>query len=165
MPDPLFLSVAIITIGAAILALESRELVYGAVALSISFLGIAGVFILLDALFLAMMQILVYVGSIAVLIIFVVMLVRRERWVSVPSGIERVLGIIMAISLVIVVGLFTSGSGIYGTFVSGATPPLFFEIGRQLLTEYWLVLEVMGLVLAVAVIGALTMAKIDRGDA
>ena len=161
MPDMLFLALAAITIGSAILALESRELVYGAVALALSFLGVAGIFILLDAIFLAMMQVLVYVGSIAVLIIFVVMLVRREKWVSVPLGKETIIGVIASVFLVAIVGFLVLGSGLTETFPSTATPPSFFEIGRQLVTDYWLSLQILGLVLAVSVIGALTMAKIE----
>ena len=62
MTDILFLTISLLTIIFAILALESRELVYGAVALALSFLGVAGIFILLDALFVAIFQVLVYVG-------------------------------------------------------------------------------------------------------
>jgi len=62
MADALFIAVAVLTIGAAIVALESRELVYGAIALAISMLGIAGFFLLLEAPFVAMFQITVYVG-------------------------------------------------------------------------------------------------------
>ena len=163
MPDFLFLALAAITIVSAILALESRELVYGAVALALAFLGVAGIFILLDAIFLAMMQVLVYVGSIAVLIIFVVMLVRREKWVSMPTGKERIIGVIAAVSLVAVVGFVAFSSGLTEIFPSTATPPSFFEIGRQLLTDYWLSLQILGLVLGLAVIGALTMAKLEGG--
>ncbi|HIC84123.1 MAG TPA: NADH-quinone oxidoreductase subunit J, partial [Nitrososphaerales archaeon] len=57
--------ISLVTLIAAILSLESRELVYGAVALALSFLGVAAIFILLDALYLAMFQILVYIGSIS----------------------------------------------------------------------------------------------------
>src|SRR5215472_9317639 len=78
MADPVFIAVAVLTVGAAIIALETRELIYGAVALAISMMGIAGFFLLLDAPFVAMFQIAVYVGAVAVLIIFTVMLVNTE---------------------------------------------------------------------------------------
>src|SRR3712207_5803676 len=78
MADPIFIAVAVLTVGTAILALEARELIYGAIALAISMLGIAGFFLLLDAPFVAMFQIAVYVGAVAVLIIFTVMLVRTQ---------------------------------------------------------------------------------------
>ena len=82
MTDVVFLTVSLLTVVFAILALEARELVYGAVALALSFLGAAALFILLDSIFIAIFQVLVYVGSIAILIVFVIMLVRREKSVS-----------------------------------------------------------------------------------
>jgi NADH-quinone oxidoreductase subunit J len=79
MADPIFYGVAALTIGSAILALESKEIIYAAIALAISMLGIAGFFILLDSPFVAMFQITVYVGAVAVLVIFTVMLVRTQN--------------------------------------------------------------------------------------
>ena len=61
------------------MALQAKELIYGAIALAISFIGIAGFFALLDAPYLAMLQIAIYVGAVVVLILFTIMLVRRER--------------------------------------------------------------------------------------
>src|SRR5215510_16363964 len=78
LADAVFFGVAILTIGSAIVSLESKELIYGAIALAISMLGIAGFFLLLDAQFVAMFQITVYVGAVAVLVIFTVMLVRTQ---------------------------------------------------------------------------------------
>ena len=72
MTDVVFLVVSLLTVFFAILALESLELVFGAVALSLSFLGVAGLFILLDSLYIAIFQVLVYIGSIAILIVFVI---------------------------------------------------------------------------------------------
>src|ERR1041384_489153 len=82
MVDPVFLAVAALTVGSAIVSLETRELIYGAIALAISMLGIAGFFLLLDSPFVAMFQILVYVGAVAVLVIFTVMLVRTQALFS-----------------------------------------------------------------------------------
>ena len=74
MVDSIFLAVSVLTIGSAIAALEIRSLIYGSIALMITLSGIAGFFLLLDAPFVAMFQLSVYVGSIAVLILFTVML-------------------------------------------------------------------------------------------
>ena len=82
MVDSIFIGLSVITIGSAILSLESRELLYGGIALAVSMLGIAGYFIILDAPFVAMFQIAVYVGAVAVLVIFIVMLVRTEALFS-----------------------------------------------------------------------------------
>ena len=78
MVDSLFLGIAVLTIVSAIAALEMRSLVYGGIALMGTLGGIAGFFILLDSPFVALFQIAVYVGSIAVLILFTIMLVKNE---------------------------------------------------------------------------------------
>ena len=78
MVDTLFLGIAVLTIVSAIAALEMRSLIYGGLALMGTLGGIAGFFILLDSPFVALFQIAVYVGSIAVLILFTIMLVKRE---------------------------------------------------------------------------------------
>ena len=78
MADALFLAIAVLTIGSAIAALELRSLIYGSIALMGTLGGVAGFFVLLDSPFVAMFQLAVYVGSIAVLILFTVMLVKRE---------------------------------------------------------------------------------------
>jgi NADH:ubiquinone oxidoreductase subunit 6 (subunit J) len=78
MVDAAFLALSVITIGSAIAALEMRSLIYGSIALMVTLSGIAGFFLLLDSPFVALFQIAVYVGSIAVLILFTVMLVKRE---------------------------------------------------------------------------------------
>ena len=78
MADAAFLALTVITIGSAIAALEMRSLIYGSIALMGTLGGIAGFFFLLDAPFVALFQLAVYVGSIAVLILFTVMLVKRE---------------------------------------------------------------------------------------
>src|SRR5579885_1517988 len=76
--DIAFFVLSALTLGAAIYSLESRQVVYGAISLAFSFLGVAGLFILLDATFVALFQIIVYVGAVAVLILFTVMLVTKE---------------------------------------------------------------------------------------
>jgi len=83
MVDGIFIALSIITIGSAIVTLESREILYGGIALAISMLGIAGYFIILDAPFVAMFQIAVYVGAVAVLIIFTVC------WLDLPIPLQK----------------------------------------------------------------------------
>src|SRR6478672_7424154 len=118
MADPVFIGVAVLTIGSAILALETRELIYGAIALAISMLGIAGFFLLLDSPFVAMFQITVYVGAVAVLVIFAVMLVRtQELFIAKEDKGRKAGGIIL---MLIIMG------GIGGVFLaSGMRDPTF----------------------------------------
>src|SRR5678810_354203 len=118
MADPIFIAVAVLTVGTAIIALEARELIYGAIALAISMLGIAGFFLLLDAPFVAMFQIAVYVGAVAVLIIFTVMLVRTQDLFTIKDDKGRKVGGIILMLLIM--------GGIGAIFlVSGINNPMF----------------------------------------
>lgn len=162
MADPVFIGVAVLTVGAAIIALETRELIYGAIALAISMLGIAGFFLLLDAPFVAMFQIAVYVGAVAVLIIFTVMLVRTQALFSTKEDKKRK-GAGIALMLIIMASLgsllLASGmNGQFGNFNSSEAID-FREIGEQMLTYYAPTLIIMGLTLAGSVIAALALAR------
>lgn len=162
MADPVFIAVAVLTVGTAIIALEARELIYGAIALAVSMLGIAGFFLLLDAPFVAMFQIAVYVGAVAVLIIFTVMLVRTQALFTTKEDKKRK-GAGIALMLIIMSSLgallLTSGlSGQFGDF--NASPAVdFTEIGEMMLTYYAPALIILGLTLAGSVIAALALAR------
>ena len=70
----------VVTVGSAIVALEADEIIYGAIGLAGSLFGVATLFFLLNAPYVAVFQIAVYIGAVAVLILFTVMLVRQEKW-------------------------------------------------------------------------------------
>ena len=162
--DIAFVVISIFTVLTAIIALEAKELVYGAMALAASFLGVAGFFVLLDASFLAMLQILVFIGAIAVLLLFTVMLVRREKWTKLTAGIERPVGAIAAILLatgIIVIGFL---SGLDGWMPIQSVNLSFVDIGNQLILQYWPALQILAVVLGAAVIGGLTMAKLEKNS-
>ena len=160
MVDPIFVGLAVLTVGSAIVALETRELIYGAIGLAISMLGIAGFFLLLDAPFVAMFQIAVYVGAVAVLIIFAVMLVRTQALFTMKEDKGRKAGGIL-LMLVLMGGfgaaLLASGLNTQDSF--SAPPVDFTAIGEEMLTYYSPALVVLGLVLAGAVIAALALAR------
>lgn len=160
MVDPIFVGLAVLTVGSAIVALETRELIYGAIGLAISMLGIAGFFLLLDAPFVAMFQIAVYVGAVAVLIIFAVMLVRTQALFTVREDKGRkAAGIILMLFLMGGLGAALLISGL-NTQDSFTAPPVdITAIGQEMLTYYSPALVVMGLVLAGAVIAALALAR------
>ncbi len=159
MVDATFLAVSVLTIGSAIAALEIRSMIYGSIALMITLAGVAGFFLLLDAPFVAMFQISVYVGSIAVLILFTVMLVRRELiFNKIEDPRRRYAGIGLMIVIMLGIGTIIIGSGLKIMEVD-APPVDFREIGEDFLTYYSPALVVMALILASAVIGALVLAR------
>jgi NADH-quinone oxidoreductase subunit J len=162
MADPVFIAVAVLTVGTAIIALEARELIYGAVALAISMLGIAGFFLLLDAPFVAMFQILVYVGAVAVLIVFTVMLVRTQALFTTKEDKKRKgAGIALMLIIMASLGALLLASGLNGQFGGfGESPTVdFTQIGELMLTYYAPALILLGLTLAGSVIAALALAR------
>ena len=159
MVDAAFLAISVLTIGSAIAALEMRSLIYASIALMVSLGGVAGFFILLDSPFVAMFQLAVYVGSIAVLILFTVMLVRRELiFTKVEDPRRRYAGIGLMLVVMLGIGAVIINSGL-NTITTEEPPVDYRDIGEDFLTYYWPALVLMALILASAVIGALMLAR------
>ncbi len=159
MVDAAFLALSVITIGSAIAALEMRSLIYGSIALMVTLSGIAGFFLLLDSPFVALFQIAVYVGSIAVLILFTVMLVKRELiFKKIEDPKRKWAGIGLMLILMVGLGSIILDSGLK-TMVTDEPAVDFREIGEDFVTYYWPALIAMALILASAVTGALVLAR------
>ncbi len=159
MADAAFLALSVLTIGTAIAALEFRSLIYGSIALMGTLGGVAGFFLLLDSPFVALFQIAVYVGSIAVLILFTVMLVRRELiFKKIEDPKRKWAGIGLMLIFMVGIGAIILDSGLKS--ITTDEPPVDFrDIGKDFLTYYWPALILMALILSSAVIGALTLAR------
>jgi NADH-quinone oxidoreductase subunit J len=163
--DATFFGLAIVTIGGAMTALEAREIVYGAIGLAFSFFGVAGLFFLLDAAFVAVFQITVYVGAVAVLILFTVMLVREGRWMrDSPPTAGKIAGVFTAVALAVSLLLTFAASGFIRSLVQQPNSPTLVDIGRLVSGSYAPMMEVLALVLAAAVLGAIMLAKVERGE-
>ena len=159
MADIAFLALAVITIGSAIAALEMRSLIYGSIALMGSLGGIAGFFLLLDAPFVALFQLVVYVGAIAVLILFTVMLVKRELiFKKIEDKRRKFAGIGLMLIIMVSIGAIFIDSGIK-TITTDEPPVNFRDIGADFVIYYWPALILMGLILAGTVTGALVLAR------
>ena len=167
MPDIAFLALSSLVIVSAIFALEARELIYGAVGLAFSLIGVAGLFILLGAEYLAMFQVSVYVGAVVVLILFTIMLVRRESGRIVeeeePGRLGRA-GILVAG----LVALAVAGAVILLLPISPEAPEFLPvqlpELGRYLASSYAVALVILGLLIGATVVGGLTLAMVEREE-
>lgn len=159
MADGAFLALSVLTIGTAIAALELRSMIYGSIALMGTLGGVAGFFLLLDSPFVAMFQLAVYVGSIAVLILFTVMLVKRELiFKKVEDKRRKFAGIGLMLVFMVALGTVIIDSGLKQ--VTTDEPPVDFrEIGADFLVYYWPALILMALILAGSVTGALVLAR------
>ncbi len=165
--QPLFFYLfSFVCVGAAFMVIAARNPVHSVLFLILAFINAAGLFILLGAEFLAMILVVVYVGAVAVLFLFVVMMLDvdfaelREGFLQyLPVG--ALVGIILLIELVLV---------LFGTIVApesvatGAapTPPVeevsnVAAIGALLYTRYIFFFQMAGLVLLVAMIGAIVL--------
>jgi NADH:ubiquinone oxidoreductase subunit 6 (subunit J) len=159
MVDATFLALSVLTIGSAIAALEMRSLIYGSIALMGTLGGIAGFFLLLDSPFVAIFQIAVYVGSIAVLILFTVMLVKRELiFQKIEDRRRKFAGIGLMLILMVALGSIIIDSGLR-TIQTDEPAIDFRDIGKDFVTYYWPALVLMALILAGAVTGALVLAR------
>ena len=159
MVDATFLALSVLTIGSAIASLELRSLVYSSIALMGTLAGVAGFFLLLDSPFVAMFQIAVYVGSIAVLILFTVMLVKRELiFKKIEDPRRKYAGIGLMLVFMVALGAVIIDSGLK-TITTDEPAVDFRDIGEDFLTYYWPALIIMALILAGAVTGALVLAR------
>ena len=159
MADAVFLALTVVTIGSAIAALELRSLIYGSIALMGTLGGIAGFFFLLDSPFVALFQIAVYVGSIAVLILFTVMLVKRELiFKKIEDKKRKFAGIGLMLVTMVALGAVFLDSGIK-SITTDESPVDFRDIGIDFVTYYWPALILMALILAGSITGALVLAK------
>jgi NADH:ubiquinone oxidoreductase subunit 6 (subunit J) len=160
MVDAAFIGLSVLTVGSALFALESREIIYGAISLAISLLGIAGFFILLDSTFVAMFQIAVYVGAVAVLVIFIVMLVRTQSLFTVNEDRgRRIAGLIFSLLMMVGIGVVIFSSEFSKAEFNPLMEKIVHKIGNEMLMYYSLPFVLLGLTLAGAIIGALSLAR------
>ena len=151
--DLVFWVFAILTVGSAAVVVSARSLIYSAFALLFTFFGVAGLYVLLGADFLAAAQLLVYVGGILVLLLFGVMLTHRIYDLDLRTEKTQLgPGLIVAAGIFII---FTNAAVITEwPTVTREPSPTTQEIGRLFLGEYLLAFEAASVLLLVALIGA-----------
>jgi NADH-quinone oxidoreductase subunit J len=158
--DIIFYLFALITIVSGFIVVFSKNIVYAAFSLLFTFCGVAGFYVLLQADFLAVTQILVYVGGILTLLLFGVMLTNKVISVDMKTGTIHTIpaAVIALIVFGLLAGMF------YATWSAVVTPPATHlstarPIGEMLMTGYALPFEVASVVLLVAMVGAAYIAR------
>lgn len=156
--------IAALTIAAAAAAMTLRNLIHCALAVAVAFVGLAATYLQLNAQFVGFAQILVYVGAVAILIVFAALLTRggepsqeaifSKTWFA---GIGVTVGVLGVLTWAITKSVATQRAS---TSLPEATVK---QIGDALMTKYVLPLEVIGLLLTAALIGAVIIAMKEEG--
>ena len=143
---PAFVIIASLTIAAAVSAMGLRNLVHCALALVVAFAGLAALYLQLDAQFVGFAQILVYIGAVAILVVFAILLTRSgdTPQESVLSG-SWIWGTLVAISVFVVLCWAVTHSGATQKELTAAPSATVKGIGEALMGKYVLPLEVIGL--------------------
>ncbi|RPJ51918.1 MAG: NADH-quinone oxidoreductase subunit J [Methanobacteriota archaeon] len=159
----IFYVFALMTSIAASIVVFSKNIVHAAFALLFAFFGVAGIYVFLMADFLAVTQLLIYVGGITVLILFGVMLTNRQIQVDVKTGSIQTLPAVAIVAAIAgtLIGIFwlTDWNVNPNVLSMEKTAP---QIGELLLTKYVLPFEIASVVLLVALIGAAMIARRDK---
>ena len=158
-----FVFLSIVTLAGAIAAISLRNLVHCALALTVTFAGLASLYLLLDAQFAGFAQILVYIGAVAILIVFAILLTRGTE----PAG-QSIFspgwlwgGAVALLVFAVLSAMILSSKAL----ITSVPPPhqvTVSQIGDQLMTKYILPLEVVGLLLTAALIGAVIIAMREK---
>ncbi len=152
---------AIVTVASAGVVVLTRTLIYSAFALLFTFFGVAGLYVMLGADFLAATQLLIYVGGILVLLLFGVMLTHKIYDLDLRSETTQ-----LAPGLIVAVGLFVILSATALRTQWAATPlvpaPTTEAIGRLFMGQYLLPFEAASILLLVALVGAAMIVRRRR---
>ena len=153
-----------VMLGAGLMVVVSRNPVFSVLFLILAFFNAAGLFVLIGAEFIAMLLVVVYVGAVAVLFLFVVMMLDIN-FAEMRAGFQKYLPLGLVVGGILVFELVTA---IYGDAFKGASLPAMPEIsntralGNVLYTKYMYLFQVAGLVLLVAMIGAISLTMRKR---
>ena len=160
--DIIFYLFAAVTVISAIVVVTSKNIIYAAFSLLFTLFGIAGLYVLLGADFVAVVQIMVYVGGILILLLFGVMLTNKITSVDIRTGTTNIypalLGAMLILGAVVVIVLSTNWVVIPNEIGKTTT----VGIGKLLLTQYVLIFELLGILLLVALIGAASIARREK---
>ena len=155
----MFYLFAFITVASAYAVVTARNIIYAAFSLMLTFFGVAGIYVLHGADFIAIVQLVVYVGGIMILLLFGVMLTNKITDAPLKTGVLQVL------PASIVVGMF---SGVLIASVTNVrwhilplTEPVssLVPLGKLLMNEYIIIFELLGILLLIALIGAASIAR------
>lgn len=159
IPILVFAAVSLVTIGAAVTVVTNRNILHSAYFLVLAFVGVAGIYVMLEAPFIAVIQVLIYIGAIAILVIFAIMLTRKLMSKDLEQHNKQWFWSALG-SLV----LF----GVLGWLVYSANWPVVIEsapedpitlMGRELLSTFVVPFEIASVLLLAALVGSILIGR------
>ncbi|MFP4528435.1 MAG: NADH-quinone oxidoreductase subunit J [Candidatus Kapaibacterium sp.] len=161
--DIIFYLFAILILVSAAVVAFSKNIMYAAFSLLFTFFGVAGMYVLLNADFIAITQIMIYIGGILVLIIFGVMLTTKITGVDVKSGTLGRLQVwtagIVSAAIAVLLAIMYCTVDWHTAELPEKINPSINEIGFLLLTDYLIAFEAASILLLIAIIGAALIAR------
>ncbi len=159
-----------VMLGAGLMVVVSRNPVFSVLFLILAFFNAAGLFVLIGAEFIAMLLVVVYVGAVAVLFLFVVMMLNID-FAELRAGFVRyaAVGLALAVALVAEIFIAVGAWSVGGIELSRRISPIeagvpnIEAVGRLLYSRYLFAFEAAGLILLVAMIGAIVLTYRHRG--
>ena len=156
----LFYVASAVTIGGALVVVLTRNIVYAAFGLLVALVGVAGVFLLMFAEFLALVQVLIYGGAIVIVILFALMLTRIQDFENLSDNRQWPIAALAAMGIFGILAAAVVGTSIRTVERQGVA---FEALGNNLFTQWAVPFEVASLVLLVALIGAIVLVRTSRG--
>ena len=157
----LFYIAGALTLGGALGVVMTRNIVYAALALLVALMGVAGVFLLAFAEFLALVQVLIYGGAIVVVILFALMLTRLQDFQELSDNRQWPIAAVVATA---VFGLLVAVIAATSVRTTGERQGVdLATLGDSLFAEWAVPFEVASLVLLVALIGAIVLVRVSGG--
>jgi NADH-quinone oxidoreductase subunit J len=158
-----FLILAVLTIAGTSAAMSLRNLVHCVLALTLGFAGLAALYLQLGVQFVGFVQILVYVGAVAILVVFVIMMTRSAARMTRPAlSSSWVTGSLIAGSVFAVLAWAIRSSAMTSKILPPTPEATVHQIGDALMRQFVLPLEIIGLLLTVALVGAVVLAMHEK---
>lgn len=157
--DIIFYLFAAVTLISAFFVVTNRNIVYSAFFLLFTFFGVAGIYALLGADFVAVVQVIVYIGGILILLLFGVMLTNKITNVEIKTGAINILPATIGVGLLTGALLAALISSNWKTLPVEQPVPTTALLGSMLVQDYLLIFELLGIILLIALIGAASIAR------
>jgi NADH-quinone oxidoreductase subunit J len=163
--ESIFLLVMLVTMMSALVTVLSGSIIYAMVGLVATMFGIAGLYVYLNAPFLAMMQILIYVGAISILIAFAIMLAgplykRPKEWTTIANFVASFVVSLFSFAILFKVIMHASWMNTKAKAFTISTE----DIGRALFDKLTLPFELISLLIVVSIVGAIMLALLSKGE-